>query len=379
MTEALVVFDKVVKRFGDFTAVQAFDLEIIKGEFLAIMGPSGCGKTTTLRMLAGLERPSEGEIRLNGQRMNEVKASARDTPMVWQNLALFPFLNVVRNVEFGLKMRGLDAAARRTKAMEWLDRLGIGDFAERDVAQLSGGQRQRVALARALVTEPEILLLDEPLSALDANLVVRMQGVLSRLQKDLGITFVYVTHSQSEAFAMADRVVIMNEGRIAQTGTTRGVYRNPANRFVAEFVGTNNILTGRVSGLSADRIGIETDLGQFQATRPDHMRLEDDQPATFVVSADLVQLSGVEAALENRIACSLISEEFVGSMVTLFLETAGGVEFKVQTSQRILERLDLSGSTTLFASWSPEHVHILPNDESAWPDRAATVREHERT
>ena len=190
---------------------------------------------------------------------------------------------------------------------------------------------------------------------------------------------VYVTHSQSEAFAMADRVVIMNEGRIAQTGTTRGVYRNPANRFVAEFVGTNNILTGRVSGLSADRIGIETDLGQFQATRPDHMRLEDDQPATFVVSADLVQLSGVEAALENRIACSLISEEFVGSMVTLFLETAGGVEFKVQTSQRILERLDLSGSTTLFASWSPEHVHILPNDESAWPDRAATVREHERT
>ena len=245
MTDALVEFDKVVKRFGDFTAVQALDLEITRGEFLAIMGPSGCGKTTTLRMLAGLERPSEGEIRLNGRRMNEVSASARDTPMVWQNLALFPFLNVVKNVEFGLKMRGFDAAARRGKAMDWLDRLDIAEFADRDVAQLSGGQRQRVALARALVTEPEILLLDEPLSALDANLVVRMQGVLSRLQKDLGITFVYVTHSQSEAFAMADRVVIMNEARIAQTGTPRGVYRNPANRFVAEFVGTNNILTGR--------------------------------------------------------------------------------------------------------------------------------------
>ncbi len=362
MTEALVVFDKVAKRFGDFTAVRAFDLEIIKGEFLAIMGPSGCGKTTTLRMLAGLERLSEGEIRLNGRRMNDVKASARDTPMVWQNLALFPFLNVVKNVEFGLKMRGLDAAARRVKAQDWLERLDIDDFAERDVAQLSGGQRQRVALARALVTEPEVLLLDEPLSALDANLVVRMQGVLSRLQKDLGITFVYVTHSQSEAFAMADRVVIMNEGLIAQIGSPREVYRNPANRFVAEFVGTNNILTGRVAGLTAERIGIDTDLGRFQAARPDRLSLDDGQPVTFVVSADLVQWSGAEAALENRLPCSLISEEFVGSMVTLFLETADGVEFKVQTSQRVLERLDLSGAKTMFASWSPEHVHILPSD-----------------
>ena len=362
MTEALVVFDKVAKRFGDFTAVRAFDLEIVKGEFLAIMGPSGCGKTTTLRMLAGLERLSEGEIRLNGRRMNDVKASARDTPMVWQNLALFPFLNVVKNVEFGLKMRGLDAAARRVKARDWLKRLDIDDVAERDVAQLSGGQRQRVALARALVTEPEILLLDEPLSALDANLVVRMQGVLSRLQKDLGITFVYVTHSQSEAFAMADRVVIMNEGLIAQIGSPREVYRNPANRFVAEFVGTNNILTGRVAGLTAERIGIDTPLGRFQAARPDRLSLDDGQPVTFVVSADLVQWSGAEAALENRLACSLISEEFVGSMVTLFLETAEGVEFKVQASQRVLERLDLSGAKTMFASWSPEHVHILPSD-----------------
>ena len=364
MTEPLCVFDGVIKRFGDFTAVRGFDLEIAKGEFLAIMGPSGCGKTTTLRMLAGLERPSEGEIRLHGRRMNEVRASERDTPMVWQNLALFPFLNVLKNVEFGLKMRGFDAPARRTRAMDWLDRLGIGEFAERDVAQLSGGQRQRVALARALVTEPEILLLDEPLSALDANLVVRMQGVLSRLQKELGITFVYVTHSQSEAFAMADRVVIMNDARIAQIGSPREVYRNPANRFVAEFVGTNNILSGRIASLTAERIGIETDLGRFQAARPEGVTLEDDQRATFVVSADLVQLSGVESALENRIACSLISEEFVGSMVTLFLETAKGVELKVQTSQRILERLDLSGTTALFASWSPEHVHVLPDDES---------------
>ena len=228
MSERLVEFDGVVKRFGDVTAVERMHLEIHKGEFLAIMGSSGCGKTTTLRMLAGLDTPSDGEIRLTGQRMNEVKASERDTPMVWQTLALFPFLNVIKNVEFGLKMRGLDAPARNKKAREWLERLEIEEFAERDISQLSGGQRQRVALARALVTEPEILLLDEPLSALDANLVVRMQGVLSRLQKELGITFVYVTHSQSEAFAMADRVVIMSKGRIEQIGTPKEVYRAPA-------------------------------------------------------------------------------------------------------------------------------------------------------
>ena len=162
MSEPLVVFENVVKHFGDFVAVKHMDLEITKGEFLAIMGPSGCGKTTTLRMLAGLEQPSGGEIRLSGRRMNEVKPSERDTPLVWQTLALFPFLNVLKNVEFGLKMRGLDAAARTAKAMDWLERLEIAEFATRDISQLSGGQRQRVALARALVTEPEILLLDEP-------------------------------------------------------------------------------------------------------------------------------------------------------------------------------------------------------------------------
>ena len=162
---------------------------------------------------------------------------------------------------------------------------------------------------------------------------------------------------------MADRVVIMDEGRIAQVGSPREVCRNPANRFVAEFVGTNNILTGRVAGMRPEQIRIETDLGRFQARRSDESSLEDGQPVTFVVSADRVHLSGVEAAPENRIACSLISEEFVGSMVTLFLETAEGVEFKVQTSQRILERLDLSGATSLYASWSPEHVHILAGDE----------------
>ena len=220
------------------------DLEIAAGEFIAIMGPSGCGKTTTLRMIAGLEAPSEGEVRIGGRLMNDVPVHERDTPMVWQSLALFPFLNARENVEFGLRMRRIDAAERRRRAAEWLERLEIGEFAERNIDTLSGGQRQRVALARSLVTEPQILLLDEPLSALDAHLVIRMQGVLTRLQRELGITFVYVTHSQSEAFAMANRIVIMSEGRVVQVGQPREIYRTPENRFVAEFVGRNNILAG---------------------------------------------------------------------------------------------------------------------------------------
>ncbi|SVD57626.1 uncharacterized protein METZ01_LOCUS410480, partial [marine metagenome] len=243
MSEPLLVLDQVVKRFGEHTAVDGVNLQIAKGEFLAIMGPSGCGKTTTLRMIAGLELPSKGEIRLNGTRMNELKPWQRDTPLVWQNLALFPHLNVLRNVEFGLKMRRVGRRERRDRAMNWLERMGLAQYANRNIAQLSGGERQRVAIARALVTEPEILLLDEPLSALDAHLRVRMQSEITQLQKQLGITFAYVTHNQSEAFAMASRVAIMNGGQIQQIGSPREVYRAPANHFVAEVVGSNNILT----------------------------------------------------------------------------------------------------------------------------------------
>lgn len=345
MTEPLVKLRGVVKRYGDFTAVKGADLDIAKGEFVAIMGPSGCGKTTTLRMLAGLEAPSGGEISIGGKVMNDVPAHERDTPMVWQSLALFPFLSVRENVEFGLKMRGVDAAERKRRAMDWLERMEIAQFAGRMVDQLSGGQRQRVALARSLVTEPEILLLDEPLSALDAHLVIRMQGVLTRLQKELGITFVYVTHSQSEAFAMADRVVIMSDGLIEQVGSAREIYRAPASRFVAEFVGRNNIVSGAVKG---DQI--ETALGAFPVAAP-------DGPAAMVISADLVSASRTPS--ETSVEATLISEEFVGSIVTLFLEASDGSEFKVQVQERALADLDLSSGGMLHLSWDPAAAHIL--------------------
>ena len=289
MTKPLVTIEKVQKHFGDFIAVKEINLEINEGEFLAIMGPSGCGKTTTLRMLSCLEEPTIGEIRMNGQIMNNVKPHERDTPLVWQSLALFPFLTVIENVEFGLKMRGIDKLERKKRALEWLEKLDILEFAERDISTLSGGQKQRVALARSLVLEPKILLLDEPLSALDAHLVIRMQAVLVQLQRELGITFVYVTHSQSEAFAMADRVVIMGNGEIAQVGTPKDIYRSPQNKFVAEFVGRNNILTGIVSDVKKTKAKIETGSGVFSVILEKNS-LKKGEAASFVISADLVHL-----------------------------------------------------------------------------------------
>ena len=362
MVAPLVEFRSVVKRFDDFVAVERVNFTIEAGEFVAIMGPSGCGKTTTLRMLAGLEAPSEGEVLMEGRVMNDVPAHERDTPLVWQSLALFPFLNARENVEFGLQMRGVEAAERRRRALEWLDRMEIAEFAERDIASLSGGQKQRVALARSLVIEPRILLLDEPLSALDANLVIRMQSVLTKLQRELGITFVYVTHSQSEAFAMADRVVIMSRGHIAQIGSPKDIYRAPANRFVAEFVGRNNIITGTVSKATAKAVTIDGSLGSFTVDLGQHEKPQKGDTARFVVAADRAQISTAKPRRGSAIACSLISEEFIGSVVTLFLEAEDGSELKVQLQERELSKMDLKSAATIYLSWASDQAHYIGAD-----------------
>lgn len=359
--EPQIVFDGVVKRFGETVAVEKMNLTINEGEFLAIMGSSGCGKTTTLRMLAGLETPSEGEVRLDGQRINELKPSQRETPMVWQSLALFPFLSVIKNVEFGLKMRGMPADERREKSMEWLERMEIAELADRAIDQLSGGQKQRVALARALVTEPPVLLLDEPLSALDANLVVRMQGVLSRLQKDLGITFVYVTHSQSESFAMADRVVIMSQGVIEQIGTPQQVFREPASRFVAEFVGSNNILSGEVERIDAELLVLKTGIGKIHAMKPDSRDFVEGQQLEIVISADRLNFSQQGGAQANQCRCNFVSEEFVGAVVTLLVEAEDGTELKIQKQQRDVESFDVHNQSEIWVSWESQDVYVLPD------------------
>ena len=361
--EALVVFDGIVKRFGSFVAVERMDLEIHKGEFLAIMGSSGCGKTTTLRMLAGLEAPSEGEIRLDGKRINDLPTWRRDTPMVWQSLALFPFLTVHENVEFSLRMRGVEKAERRRRVDKWLDRMQITEFAERNVTHLSGGQRQRVALARSLVTEPEILLLDEPLSALDAHLKVRMQTVLSNLQKELGITFVYVTHSQSEAFSMADRVVIMSRGRIEQIGNPQEIYRAPRTRFVAEFLGSSNIFAGKVSAVAADAIRIATPVGEFDVAPNAAKTLAKGDKATFVVSGDRVHLSNERpSGAVNGMQASVVGEEFVGATAVIHLEGADGLELRAHKSHDELEQINLTPGAKIWVSWRAESGHILPGE-----------------
>jgi spermidine/putrescine transport system ATP-binding protein len=347
MTDPLVRFDRVQKRYGASFAVKMLDLDIQRGEFVALMGPSGCGKTTTLRMLAGLEQPTAGTISIAGKVMNDVPAHMRDTPLVWQSLALFPFLNVVENVEFGLRMRGFSAADRRERAMKWLDRMGLAGFEARRIDQLSGGQKQRVALARSLVTEPEMLLLDEPLSALDAHLVIRMQGVLTKLQRELGITFVYVTHSQSEAFAMADRVVIMGQGEIEQIGDPREIFRTPKTRFVAEFVGRNNILSGPVTGGS-----MATVHGPVPVAAA-------DGPGQIVVAADRVDVLTAPPATGPAVKVAFLSEEFAGTVIICYFEAEDGTEFKAQVTEAKLADLQPQPGDTYWLTWDPSFVHIM--------------------
>lgn len=219
---------------------------------------------------------------------------------------------------------------------------------------------KRVALARALVTEPPVLLLDEPLSALDASLVVRMQGVLSRLQKELGITFIYVTHSQSEAFAMTDRVVIMSKGHIEQIATAQEIFRRPANRFVAKFVGSNNILTGKITKIEHDLLTIDTNIGQVTATVPEKRKFRVAEDAEIVISADLISLSSNSTGAVNEFPCNLISEEFVGSIIGLLVETRNGVEMKIQKQQHEIEQLRLHSDQNLWIRWQPQNAFILP-------------------
>lgn len=353
--DTLVSFEGVVKRFGSFVAVKKLDFEIRKGEFLAIMGSSGCGKTTTLRMLAGLEAPTEGVIRLSGKPINDLPTWSRDTPMVWQSLALFPFLNVRENVEFALKMRGVGKAERRRRAEHWLDRMQIGEFAERNISQLSGGQRQRVALARSLVVEPEILLLDEPLSALDAALKVRMQSVLKTLQRETGITFVYVTHSQSEAFSMADRVVIMSRGQIEQIGTPQEIYRTPRTRFVADFLGSSNLFSGKVRS-GAGGLELDSPLGPLRLAAS----AAPGETATITVLDTKTHLSlAPPAGNVNSVPVKVIGEEFVGATATVYLETAQGQEIRVQKGHDELADLPLGIGQPLFAWWNPQDAHLV--------------------
>ena len=249
---------RVTKRFGAVAAVDAIDLEVHPGEFLSLLGPSGCGKTTTLRLIAGFERPDEGEVRIGGQDVSRVPSYKRDVNTVFQSYALFPHLSVLENVSYGLKQRGLGRGERRSRASEMLQLVRLPGFGDRKPRQLSGGQQQRVALARALVMHPRVLLLDEPLGALDLKVRKELQIELKRIQEEIGITFVYVTHDQEEALAMSDRVVVMNAGRIEQIGAPGEIYDRPATEWIAAFIGDTNFLTvnGREVAIRPERLRV---------------------------------------------------------------------------------------------------------------------------
>ena len=288
-TSTAVELRDIVKRYGDFEAVHRTSLSIEDGSFITFLGPSGCGKTTTLRMIAGLEDITEGDIMVRGQRINDVPIHKRNLGIVFQNYALFPHKTVFDNVAFGLKYRNVKKDAAREQVKQALELVRLPHVAERYPAQLSGGQQQRIALARAIVIQPDVLLLDEPLSALDANLREEMRIELKRIQRELGITSIFVTHDQSEALAMSDRIVVMSDGHIEQTGTPEEVYNRPRSSFVADFLGNSNILDGRVAGRENGRFRMSLSWGG-EILVEDEVTLDKGADARICVRAERLLL-----------------------------------------------------------------------------------------
>jgi putative spermidine/putrescine transport system ATP-binding protein len=319
-TGAVVEFAGVVKNFAGHQALTGFDLTLAAGEFVALLGPSGSGKTTALRVLAGLEATDAGGIRIDGVDVSALPTSKRDMGMVFQSYSLFPHLSAGENVEFGLRMRRVKPAERRERARAALELVGLGEHSDRFAHQLSGGQQQRVALARALVTEPRVLLLDEPLSALDAKVRVQLRDEIKRIQTTLGITTLFVTHDQDEALAVADRVAVMQNGRIEQVGTPEELYTRPASPFIADFVGLSNLLPGVVRSGSAEVQGVRLPL--IDAARPDGDVLVSVRPEDLYLTGD-------------GLAGTVLSSSFQGSLRRTTVLLSDGSSVIVQHSVHV--------------------------------------------
>jgi len=311
----------VTKMYNDKVAVDAIDHKFAAGTYSCLLGPSGCGKSSTLRMIAGHESVSKGDVLLGSSNITDLAPAARGTAMMFQNYALFPHLDVVNNVAFSLKMRGEPKSVRLKRAQELLDLVDMADFTDRFPAQLSGGQQQRVALARALITEPSILLLDEPLSALDPFLRIKMRSELKRLQRELGISFIHVTHSQDEALALADSIIVMNDGVIEQSGTPHEVFNSPRTEFVARFIGGHNVMN----------IG-----GEKMAIR-----------------ADKITLNTGAAKAENAQSAVVQDIEYLGTTVSIFLSLEQFGEMTVVLSDRMYSDRPVSIGDTVSLSWDP--------------------------
>lgn len=321
MTGGHVELVALTKRFGSFTAVDGIDVDIPAGEFFSLLGPSGCGKTTTLRMIAGFESPDSGEVRLDGSDMSRTVPARRPVNTVFQSYALFPHLKIRDNVAFGLRRQGVAKADISTRVSEALDLVQLSEYAGRKPGQLSGGQQQRVALARALVLRPSVLLLDEPLGALDAKLRRQLQVELKQLQEQVGITFVYVTHDQEEALTMSDRLAVMNRGKVEQVGTPRDVYEEPLTAYVADFLGVSNLMPATVSGPSGS--GARVGLGDFEVecvAGDTDLRGE----ATVTIRPERVLLEQAGTAGPNRVPGVVERTVYLGATLQVHVRLASG-------------------------------------------------------
>ena len=370
----------VEKRFAagghDVTAVEHVDLRIAEGEFFSLLGPSGCGKTTTLRMIAGFEEPTSGQILLHGRDMVGVPPFRRDVNMVFQQYALFPHMDVFENVAFGLRRRKVakDEIARRVTAM--LRMVELTGRERHKPRQLSGGQQQRVALARALVNHPRALLLDEPLGALDLKLRQAMQLELKRIQREVGITFVYVTHDQGEALTMSDRLVVMNQGRIEQLGTPRELYEQPATRFVAGFIGTSNILRGRVDRESGGLAIIQLSSDE-RVLVPCGPAARTGQEIEVIVRPEKMVLLSDDAIPEDRCAVRGRVREvvYLGTSTSYTVVVPGGTEVTVfRQNATSPSEADVTEGQDVWLAWAPEHSYVLGEQPQAEEEHADGTR-----
>jgi putative spermidine/putrescine transport system ATP-binding protein len=341
---------------GNVTAVEDANLHVENGEYVTLLGPSGCGKTTTLRMIGGHDEPSSGTISLDGQVLNGVEPAKRPVTTVFQHFALFPHRSVLQNVAFGLKMRGIDKAEREKTAGDAVEMVGLGTMKDRKPRELSSGQQQRVALARVLVTRPKAILLDEPFGDLDRLLQLRMRVELRALQRDLGITFIHVTHNQEEALSMSDRIVVMDDGRIQQIGTPTELARFPKNVFVARFMGDNNTVRGPIESVDGDTITIRAPhvVGRVKGTG----KVGDEAAMTVRASTIGVAAGAPAQSGPNTAEARLNFAEYLGDSVKLHLEV-GGEPFTAKVAEtRYAEMRDLeTGAVTV--RWNVEDGHVL--------------------